>query len=164
MVAIFDLNPHAFNKMRMSKVKRKAKKMTESIIELKSEDFESKVKQSKRPAVVWVWASWCHNCKSMEPFFHEAAKTNQNKALFFKLKADDNRNLVKQFKVMGVPTTLFFSHGYLVERKTGIQTEPAISRQIDPLLDYTPKDAESDEIKGWFRWPFRKKKRKKKSV
>ncbi len=138
--------------------------MIDSVTNLKSEEFESKVKQSDLPAVVWVWASWCNNCKSMEPFFNEAARANQDKARFFKLKADDNRDLVRQFKVMGVPTTLYFSHGYLVERKTGIQTETAISRQIDPLLDYTPEEAESDEIKSWFRWPFRKKKRKKKSV
>ena len=126
-------------------------------IELDSTNFGEVVLQSAIPTVVWVWASWCHNCKSMEPFFDKAAEENKEKAVFHKLKADDNRELAKKYKVLGVPTLLYFNHGVLLKRKVGIKDDRAIARYLDPLLAMTKEAAEADELTGYFRWPFKRK-------
>jgi thioredoxin-like negative regulator of GroEL len=58
---------------------------------------------------------------------------------------------------MGIPTMLFFRHGRLVERKTGVQSKEAIAKRLEPLLNMSPEQAEKREIKGLFRWPFRRR-------
>ncbi len=117
--------------------------------------FESEVLRAARPVVVDVWAPWCGPCRAQAPIFEEVAQQFGGEALFVKLNADENQALVRQYKVMGIPTMLFFKHGRLVERKTGIQSKEAIATRLEPLLIMPPEQAKKQEIKGLFRWPFR---------
>lgn len=127
------------------------------VVEVGSESFEKLVLAADKPVVVDVWAPWCGPCKVQAPIFAEAAQQFADEALFVKLNADDNQELVRQYKVMGIPTMLFFRHGRLVARKTGVQSAPAIAKRLSPLLTMTPEEAEKQEITGLFRWPFRKR-------
>lgn len=119
--------------------------------------FESDVLAAKKPVVVDVWAPWCGPCRMQAPIFAEAAQQFADEALFVKLNADENQELVRQYKVMGIPTMLFFRHGRLVDRKTGVQSSDAIAKRLSALIAMTPEQAEKQEITGLFRWPFRRK-------
>ncbi len=125
---------------------------------VESNTFSEQVLQAKKPVIVDVWAEWCGPCRQQIPKFEAAAQRIGDDAIFLKLDADENQALVKQYKIMGIPTMLYFSYGRLVARKTGVQSEEAIIKQLQPLLDYTPQDAQHLEIKSWFRNPFRRKK------
>jgi len=129
--------------------------------EININNFESEVLKSEQPVVVDVWAPWCGPCKMMEPHFKEAAEQYAGKARFVKLNADKNQEIARRYKVMGIPTLLFFSHGFLVDRKTGVQKAGAISKRVETLLSYSADDAEKNEFTGIFRWPFRRKKSRK---
>ncbi len=118
-------------------------------MELKAADFREKVLASDKPVVVDVWASWCPNCKVLEPVFREVAEENKGAADFFMLKAEDNRALVKSLKVMGVPTLLFFRHGILVAKKPGVRSKKAIEQQLAPLYDYDQEQALANQYKGF---------------
>jgi thioredoxin-like negative regulator of GroEL len=84
-------------------------------LELKEEDFQAKVLDStSRPVVVEVWASRCHHCRTLEPIYKASAEELKDKADFYQLKADDNMELTKSLKIIGVPTSLFYSHGVLI--------------------------------------------------
>ena len=122
-----------------------------------SVDFEQKVLSADRPVVVDVWAPWCGPCRAVAPNFEEASNLYGERASFLKLNADDNQEILKQYKVMGIPTMLYFSHGKLVDRKTGVQSAQAISNRVEPLLGMDAETAGAKEIRGWFRWPFRRK-------
>ena len=122
-----------------------------------SNDFEQKVLGADRPVVVDVWAPWCGPCRAVAPNFEEASNLYGERASFLKLNADDNQEILKQYKVMGIPTMLYFSHGKLVNRKTGVQSAQAISNRVEPLLGMDAETAGAKEIRGWFRWPFRRK-------
>ena len=122
-----------------------------------SVDFEQKVLSADRPVVVDVWAPWCGPCRAVAPNFEEASNLYGERASFLKLNADDNQEILKQYKVMGIPTMLYFSHGKLVDRKTGVQSAQAISNRVEPLLGMDAETADAKEIRGWFRWPFRRK-------
>ncbi len=130
--------------------------MVESV---NSDTFTEKVLQAEKPVVVDVWAKWCGPCRQQTPKFEAAARRMGDAALFLKLDADKNQGLVKAYKILGIPTMLYFSYGRLVERKTGVQSEDAIIKRLQPLLDYAPEDAAHREIKGWFRNPFRRRKK-----
>ncbi len=129
--------------------------------EIDINNFESEVLKSNSPVIVDIWAPWCGPCKVMEPQFKQAAEQFAGKACFVKLNADKNQEISRRYKVMGIPTLLFFSHGFLVDRKTGVQKADAISKRVENLLSYSAEDAEKNELTGIFRWPFRRKKNKK---
>jgi thioredoxin 1 len=127
------------------------------IKEVNTDIFESNVLAEEQPVVVDVWAPWCGPCRMQAPIFAEAAEQFADDAVFVKLNADENQELVRQYKVMGIPTMLFFRHGRLVDRKMGVQSADAIAKRLSVLLTMTPEQAEKQEITGLFRWPFRRK-------
>jgi thioredoxin 1 len=70
--------------------------------------------------VVKFSATWCGPCKAYAPIFDEAIE-GVDGITFHKLDADDHSDILTQFKVRGVPTTLFIKDGEVVETKVGIQ-------------------------------------------
>ena len=121
-------------------------------LELKEEDFQAKVLDNEtKPVVVEVWASWCHNCKTLEPIYKASAEELKGKADFYQLKADDSRDLVKSLKIMGVPTLLFYRHGVLIAKKPGVRSQKAISKILDPLYSFTQEEAAANIHQGLFK-------------
>lgn len=109
---------------------------------------------STKPVVVDVWADWCGPCKMLAPNFQAAAKELEGKARFVKLDADKNQKLVRKYKVMSLPTILFFKDGEVVDRKSGVMTKNAIIKRVKPYLS----EEDKTEISGdGFKWKFWKK-------
>ncbi len=121
-----------------------------------STTFEQQVLSAEKPVVVDIWASWCGPCRTQTPLFEDAAKRAGDEAIFLKLDADENQELVRQYKVLGIPTMLYFNHGALVDRKAGIQSAEMILKRLHKMKDLSPEDASKKNIKGWFRNPFRR--------
>lgn len=117
--------------------------------ELKEEDFKEKVlNNSTKPVVIEVWASWCHNCKTLDPIYKATAEELNEKAEFYQLKVDDNQTLVKSLKLMGVPSLLFYRHGILIAKKPGVKSQKAITKIIETLVDYTVEEAMANKHVG----------------
>ncbi|MCG3209436.1 MAG: hypothetical protein FOGNACKC_03061 [Anaerolineae bacterium] len=123
------------------------------VAEVNAKNFATRVLKAKQPVLVEVWAPWCGPCRAMAPVLENVAREFSGTAQVVKLNADNNPELVRQYKVMGIPTLLFFSHGKLVDRKTGAQPEAAITRRLTPLLNLTAEEASRQEITGLIKWP-----------
>lgn len=121
--------------------------------QVNTRNFQARVLNAKRPVLVEVWAPWCGPCRAMTPVLNNVAQKFDGQAQVVKLNADNNRDLVQRYKVLGIPTLLYFSHGKLVDRKTGAQSEQAITRRLTPLLHFSAEEANRREITGLFRWP-----------
>lgn len=118
-------------------------------LELKEEDFHAKVLDNgAKPVVIEVWASWCHNCKTLDPIYKASAEELKDKADFYRLKADDNIDLAKSLKIMGVPTLLFYSYGILIAKKAGVRSQKSIGKILDPIYAYSKEEAEENIHKG----------------
>ena len=118
-------------------------------LELKEEDFQAKVLDNgAKPVVIEVWASWCHNCKTLDPIYKASAEELKDKADFYRLKADDNIDLAKSLKIMGVPTLLFYSYGILIAKKAGVRSQKSIGKILDPIYAYSKEEAEENIHKG----------------
>ena len=88
-------------------------------VEVGDTDLDELVK-SYPAVVVDCWAPWCGPCRAMGPTIDELAKEMRGKVMFAKLNTDDNEQLAARFKIMAIPTLLFFKKGELAERSTGL--------------------------------------------
>lgn len=94
------------------------------------ENFESEVLKSDVPVLVDIWASWCGPCKMLLPIIDEVAA----EAVGFKvgkINADEQPELVNQFKVRTIPTLLVFKNGEVVNKSVGVIPKEEILKLIE---------------------------------
>jgi thioredoxin 1 len=99
--------------------------------EVNDNNFKTMVLDSQKPVVVDFWASWCMPCRMLTPILEKVAGKNTEKFEFYKLNTDENPQVSKQFRIMSIPTLLFFKNGQEVKRLIGVQQEAALQMEID---------------------------------
>ncbi len=77
--------------------------MSEGVITITDNEFESEVLQSEQPVLVYFWASWCGPCKLMSPLVNLAATKYSDRLKIVKMEVDPNPATVKNYQVEGVP-------------------------------------------------------------
>lgn len=66
---------------------------------------------TRKPVVVYFWATWCGPCKTFTPIFDKAAKELGNKFCFIKLDSQQNKALCNRYRIRGVPTLMVLKKG-----------------------------------------------------
>ena len=125
------------------------------VSEITANQFQQKVLENTKPCVVDVYTERCPKCRILAPIFKQTAKDNHEAYVFFMLNAHDYMEIARRYKVLGVPTLLFFSHGIVVDKKTGVLSQDKIEKRLKPLLDYTEAIAKNKEVKGYFKLPWK---------
>lgn len=125
--------------------------------ELNQENFEASTSTGNQPVAVMVKASWCSNCKAMQPVVEKLASEMNDSANFFYLTVDDNEELARSLKIMGVPTLLFYRYGILLDKKLGIKSSKSIKEIIDKMASFSVEDAQNNEYRSLFRRLFGRK-------
>ena len=123
--------------------------------EITANQFQQKVLENTKPCVVDVYTKRCSKCKILAPIFKQTAEDNQATYDFFMLNAHDYIEITRRYKVLGVPALLFFCHGIVVDKKTGVISQDKIEKRLKPLLDYTEAIAKKKEVKGYFKLPWK---------
>jgi thioredoxin 1 len=103
-------------------------------IEVNDQNFEDEVIKSSLPVLVDFWAPWCGPCRMVAPVIEKLSEKYKGKFKFVKLNVDDNRTTAGKFKVMSIPTLLFFKGGKVEETVIGAVPESALIPKIDGLL------------------------------
>jgi len=105
-------------------------------MELKITDanFETEVKESTLPVMVDFYADWCGPCKMMGPLVEQLAKEYSGKCKIGKCNVDDNPAVAAQFKVMSIPTFVFFKDGEAVDTVTGAVSKTTLEEKIKQVL------------------------------
>jgi thioredoxin 1 len=93
----------------------------EQMIELTKENCDVEVKESDIPVVVDFWGPACGPCMALMPSFMELASKPEyeGKVKFCKVDTSQNKRVAISFKVMGLPTFLFWKGGSEVARLSG---------------------------------------------
>ena len=91
------------------------------IINITKENFEAEVLKSEKPVLVDFWATWCGPCRMVSPIVDEMAEAYQGKMKFCKVNVDENMNLAKKYRVMGIPQFIIFRGGQRVADMQGAQ-------------------------------------------
>ena len=104
------------------------------MLELNDETFEKEVVQSDKPVVVDFGAMWCGPCKRLQPIVEELAKEYEGRVKIAKFDIDESPKTPAQFRILSVPTVLFFKGGKQVDMIVGLAGKDALKKKIDPLL------------------------------
>ncbi len=96
-------------------------------------DFEDLIKRYPK-VVVDCWAPWCGPCRMLSPTIDAIAKEMKGKVVFAKVNTDENFGVAGKFRVMSIPTLLFFKDGKLVDKSIGAAPKGMVENQIHKAL------------------------------
>ena len=99
--------------------------------ELTSRDFDSFIKKGN--VVVDFWASWCAPCRILSPIVEELAKERKD-IKFGKVDADAESELTQKFRIMSIPTLLYFKDGEMVNRTSGAMPKEDLEGELDSVF------------------------------
>lgn len=108
--------------------------MSDKVLTVSDNDFDSEVLQSDMPVLVDFWAEWCNPCKMIAPIIEELSGEYAKKVKFAKLNVDDNPVTPGKFGVRGIPTLILFKNGNAAGTKVGALTKSQLSAFIDEHL------------------------------
>lgn len=97
--------------------------------------FQQTVSSSDKPLVVDFWAPWCAPCRVTKPILEKLAQEYKDKVAFLPVNADESRELLEQFQIIGIPTVLTLHGGEVVGRVTGAQNEAGYRAMFEALAE-----------------------------
>lgn len=99
-----------------------------------TDNFEKEVLQSETPVMVDFFATWCGPCSMMAPAVLELANEYDGKVKVGKLDIDNSMDIARKYRVMSVPTFIFFKDGKIVDQTMGAVGKEALENKIKGLL------------------------------
>lgn len=108
--------------------------MAEGVIEAKTSTWEAEVLNSSGLIMVDFWAVWCGPCRIIAPTVEELAKEFSGKVKVLKLNTDENPDIASRYKIMGIPTIMFFKDGQKIDQIVGAVPKPQLKAKMESLL------------------------------
>ncbi len=105
-----------------------------SEVTLNKDNFQSEIIESDQPCLVDFWAPWCGPCLMMGPALEKIAEDYAGKAKVGKVNVDENGELATKYGIRSIPALMFFKGGEVVAQVIGVQTEGALTSQLDELI------------------------------
>ncbi len=98
-------------------------------------EFQQKISESNKPVIIDFWATWCGPCMMTKPILEKLGKEYAEKVEFMPINADDSREVLEQFHVLGIPTVITLRDGKEVGRATGSQNEENYRMMFEALAE-----------------------------
>lgn len=109
--------------------------LSTNLYEINTASFESEVINSELPVVVDCFTNTCPPCKKMAPIFEKVAAEYDGKIRFIKVNLKNSPEIGKKYKILGVPTFLFFRNGELITNMVGFAEEEKLEGKLDSFLE-----------------------------
>ncbi len=107
--------------------------MTEGIIELNAENFETEVLKSDKPVLVDFWAEWCAPCRMLAPTISAIASDYDGRLKVAKLNVDHFGEIAARYQIRGIPTILMFNDGEVHDQMVGAGSKENIVRMVEKV-------------------------------
>ena len=90
--------------------------------------------QDDKLVIVDFWATWCGPCRMISPLLDEVEEEMADKVTVVKVNVDDADEIAMRFRIMNIPTLLFFKNGQLVDRTVGAMPKNVLVDKINANL------------------------------
>jgi thioredoxin 1 len=105
--------------------------VSDAIVYVTDDSFETEVLKSDKPVLVDYWADWCGPCKMIAPILDEIASEYDGKLKIAKLNIDDNPGTPPKYGIRGIPTLMLFKGGNVEATKVGAVSKSQLTAFID---------------------------------
>ena len=90
--------------------------------------------ESEKLVIVDFWATWCGPCRMLSPLLDEVEAEMADQVEVVKVNVDDADEIAMRFRIMSIPTLLFFKNGELVDRTVGAMPKSTLVEKIQANL------------------------------
>jgi thioredoxin 1 len=108
--------------------------MAGNYIDVSDQDFAEKVLEVQQMVLVNFSAESSAACQIQDPEFEAISKEYRDRAVFARVNADKNQEVISQWNIEGIPTIIFFKSGREINRIKGIIMRDRLRRQIEGAL------------------------------
>jgi thioredoxin 1 len=89
---------------------------------------------SEKLVIVDFWATWCGPCRMLSPLLDEVEEEMADKIVVVKVNVDDADEIAMRYRIMSIPTLLFFREGQLVDKTVGAMPKNLLVEKINANL------------------------------
>ena len=90
--------------------------------------------QDEKLVIVDFWATWCGPCRMLSPLLDEVEEEMADKITVVKVNVDDADEIAMKYRIMNIPTLLFFKGGQLVDKTVGAMPKNVLVDRINANL------------------------------
>ena len=94
----------------------------------------SELLQDNKLIIVDFWATWCGPCRMLSPILDEVEEEMAGQISVVKVNVDDADEIAAKYRIMSIPTLLFFKNGQLVDKTVGAMPKAALVEKIKANL------------------------------
>lgn len=104
------------------------------VIDVSDQTFENEVIKSELPVLLDLWAPWCGPCRMVAPVIDGLAGKYDGRVKFCRLNVDENPQTAAKYRIMSIPTLMFFKNGQVADTVIGAVPERILQPKVDALL------------------------------
>ena len=99
-----------------------------NITNVTDESYRNEVENYNGTVLIDFFADWCTPCKMLGRVIEDVAENSDVKIC--KINIDSEKDLVKRFGIMSIPTLIVIKNGTVVNRSIGVTGKKAIYDMI----------------------------------
>ena len=90
--------------------------------------------ESEKLVIVDFWATWCGPCRMLSPLLDEVEEEMADRIVVVKVNVDDADEIAMRYRIMSIPTLIFFKNGQMVDRTVGAMPKSLLVDKINANL------------------------------
>jgi len=134
------MSDNDLEKIRLKKAKMlvKSQSMPTEIVKIHSaEDFDKLTQDfSDKVIIIDFWAVWCSPCLMFAPIFEKLQKERYQDFIFVKVNVDEVGSIAQNYRITGIPTTLFIKDNKVIHKIVGAVNEDYMNRILEKLQSF----------------------------